>query len=219
MKRLQIRFVGSVHLCGAGVLILCSALSCLGQGTLNISFDGPPLIRPGTAAIFQQYFENGMSFTPIDPDAPFAGFVRRKGGGAPPPDWPDNGTAYLQTGLTDSLKFSFVNDSLFGISSVDLASWNGENPNFALQFVGYRQDGSVVTADFSGTGNEFRTLYFGPEFTGLSRVEIPSFGWSLDNLVISIPEPGTGALVIVGAAILGLPRKHKVMVATSLVPY
>lgn len=196
--------LGIGRLCAVAAAMVSCSLSCLGQGTLNITFDGPPLIQPGTATIVQQYHEYGMSFTPIDPDAPFAGFVRRRGGGTPPPDWPDNGTAYLQTGLSDSLKFSFVNDSLFGISSVDLASWNGENPNFALRFVGYRQDGSVVTADFSGTGNEFRTFYFGPEFSGLSRVEIPSFGWSLDNLVVSIPEPSTGALMILGGALLGL---------------
>lgn len=109
------------RLCGACVVMVWFSWSCLGQGTLNITFDGPPLIQPGTATIVQQYLEYGMSFTPIDPDAPFAGFVRRKGGGTPPPDWPDNGTAYLLTGLTDSLKFSFVNDSLFGIFSVDLA--------------------------------------------------------------------------------------------------
>jgi hypothetical protein len=188
------------RLCGACVVMVWFSLSCLGQGTFLISFDGSPLIQPGTARIVQQYYESGMSFTPIDPDAPFAGFVRRKGGGTPPPDWPDNGTAYLQAGAIESLKFNFVNDSLFGVSSVDLASWNGENPDFAVHFIGYRQDGSVVTADFSGTGNEFRTFYFGPAFTGLSRVEVPPlFGWSLDNLVVSIPEPRSGALLTIGS--------------------
>ncbi|HEX5221981.1 MAG TPA: hypothetical protein VFZ59_20630 [Verrucomicrobiae bacterium] len=93
--------------------LVAFAVCCQGQGTIQVGFDLSPFISPGTARIVQQYNEYGMSFTPIDPDAPFAGFVRRKGGGTPPPDWPDNGTAYLQAGLTESLKFSFVNDSLF----------------------------------------------------------------------------------------------------------
>ncbi len=183
-----------------------SSLSCLGQGTLNITFDGPPLVQPATARIVQEYYEYGMSFTPIDPDAPFAGFVRRKGGGTPPPDWPDNGTAYLQAGAAESLKFSFLNGSPFALSSVDLAAWNGENPDFAVHFVGYRQDGSVVTADFSGTGSEFRTFHFGPEFSGLSRLETSDIAWSLDNLAVSIPEPGTGALLVLGAALAAFGR-------------
>jgi hypothetical protein len=186
------------------IALASSTICCQGQGTIQVGFDLSPSIAPGTARIIQHYEEYGMSFTPIDPEAPFAGFVRRRGGGTPPPDWPDNGTAYLQTGLTDSLKFKFANDTLFGISSVDLCSWNGENPNFAIQFVGYRDDRSVVTADFSGTGNEFRTFYFGAEFTGLSRVEISTIGWSLDNLVVSVPEPSVSALLVF-ACILGLP--------------
>jgi hypothetical protein len=44
----------------------------------------------------------------------------------------------------------------------------------------------------------FQTFYFGPEFSGLTRVEIPSYGWSLDNLYVSVPEPGTFALMILG---------------------
>lgn len=56
---------------------------------------------------------------------------------------PDNGTAYLQTGLTDSLKFSFVNGSPFGLFSVDLAEYSSGVSAFSTHFVGYRPDGSA----------------------------------------------------------------------------
>lgn len=62
--------------------LLCVLAPCYGQGTFTwITFDGPPLVPRGTAKVVQEYYESGMSFAPIDPNAPFAGFVRR--GGAP----------------------------------------------------------------------------------------------------------------------------------------
>ncbi len=46
---------------------------------------------------------------------------------------------------------------------------------------------------------DFQTLYFGPEFSGLVQVRIPTYGWSLDNLVVTIPEPSAGGLLFLGA--------------------
>ncbi|MBE0543242.1 MAG: PEP-CTERM sorting domain-containing protein [Verrucomicrobia bacterium] len=37
----------------------------------------------------------------------------------------------------------------------------------------------------------------------MARVEIPNYGWSLDNLVMAVPEPGTWALLFLGAALVG----------------
>jgi hypothetical protein len=82
------------------------ALCCRGQGTFQITFDGPPLQPPGTSYTFQNYYESGMSFTPINPDASFAGFGRTKGGGQLAGVVPDNGTAYLQAAVSDSLSKS-----------------------------------------------------------------------------------------------------------------
>jgi hypothetical protein len=192
------------HFLATGASMLFFSVSSLGQGTINITFDGPPPQPVGTSYGYSKYIEAGVSFTPIDPNAPFAQFGRRRGGGTPPPYWPDNGTAYLQTGIADSVKFSFLNNSFFGVSSVDLAGFSDVEPDFSVQFVGYRPDGSTVINDFSGNGLDFKTFYFGPEFTGLSRVEISTIGWSLDNLVVSIPEPSVSALLVFGC-ILGLP--------------
>jgi hypothetical protein len=104
-----------------------------------------------------------------------------------------------------------VDNSLFGVSSVDLTEWSTGFPEaVSVRFVGYRPDGSTVTTTFvtdgiiDGTGPlaDFQTFYFGPEFRGLARVEVPTIGWSLDNLVVSVPEPSGGALIFTGIALV-----------------
>ena len=65
----------------------------------------------------------------------------------------------------------------------------------------------VFIGIMDGTGPlaDFQTFYFGSEFAGVYLVKIPAYGWSLDNLRIFVPEPGTGALLVVGAALLSIP--------------
>jgi hypothetical protein len=61
----------------------------------------------------------------------------------------------------------------------------------------------ITTAGiFNGVAPIFQTFFFDPAFSGLVRVEVPIFP-SLDNLVLSIPEPSTGALAGLGAALFG----------------
>ena len=121
---------------------------CLGQGTLQITFDGPPSQAPGTQYGITNYFESGMSFTPLPGDE-----LGRNGGGIP--GYPDNGTAYLQGG---SLSFSFANGALFGLNSVDLAGYSDAVPDFSVEFVGYLFNGNTVTQSFSGSGIAFQTF-------------------------------------------------------------
>jgi hypothetical protein len=124
-----------------------------------------------------------------------------------PPEWPNNGTPYLQTGMGDSLQFSYLNGPLFGLVSVDLARATIGFPDYTVAFIGYRPDGSTISTTFAGANIAFQTHYFGPEWSyGLTRVEIPNHTWSLDNLVIFIPEPATTALLIFAALAVGLLR-------------
>lgn len=142
-----------------------------------------------------------MSFTPIPPQYNFS----RVGTGYPSD--PQDGTAYLRAALSQSLMFSFSNESSFGLTSVDLAEYSTGQPYpVTVHFVGYRPDGTTLTTDFTtdgiidGTGPlaDFQTFYFGKEWTGLARVEIPTSLWSLDNLVVSVPEPSVAALLLFG---------------------
>jgi len=178
------------------MMLLCAVNQGFGQGTpIQITFDGPPLIAPGTAKFVQQYYESNMWFRPLGVVEPGNGFGRR---GRPLSDGPayspDNGTAYIQGAAGDSLVFSLLDGSTFNLLSVDLAEYSSVVPVFAVPFVGYRLHGSTVVTNLTpdgiidGTGPlaDFQTFNFGPEFSNLTRVEIPSSGWSLDNLVVSI---------------------------------
>ena len=129
--------------------------------------------------------------------------------------YPENGTAYLQATLGDSLTFNFADGSAFNLVSVDLAEYSTVVPDaVTVHFVGFRHDGTIVTTDLrtdgiiDGTGPlaDFQTFYFGSPFTGLDRVEIPTYGWSLDNLIMTVPEPGASELMLLGTAFAAIWR-------------
>ena len=204
-----------LQVCTWGTMLSCwlVVLQCYAQGTVHITFDGPPMQPPGTAYYIQQYSEGGILFTPM---AWSEGFGRR--GENPRDGWPDNGSAYLQASLGDSLQFVFLDGSVFDLISVDLAEWSSALPEaVTVQFVGHRYDGSTVstilTSDgvFDGEGPlaDFETLYFDPkEWTGLIRVEVPTDIWALDNVVVFVPEPSGVSLLMVGAAIIWASRRR-----------
>jgi len=161
--------------------------------------------------LVQRYDEGGITFTPIG----LTGFVRV--GENPDPRQPDNGSSYLQALLGSDLRFQFIRLTPFDLISVDLAEYSTVVPDaVTVHFVGYRADGSIVTQDFTtdgiidgtGPGVDFETFHFGPEFSNLSRVEIPTFGWSLDNLVV-VPEPGTWSLIILGAGVATILYRNR----------
>ena len=156
-----------------------------------------------------------MWFRPLGVVEPGNGFIRQGGSFS---IYPENGTPYIQTALGDSLVFSFTNGDLFDLLSVDLAEYSTVVPDAAtVRFTGYRSDGSTVTRDFTtdgiidGTGPlaDFQTFAF-TGFTGLTRVEVPGFGWSLDNLrVTPVPEPATGALLLAGGVAVWFRRVRR----------
>ena len=197
---------------------LCGVVGSYGQGTLQITFDGPPLQPPGSDYGVISYQESGMLLTATNP-ATHNNTFSRSGGGIS--YFPDNGTAYLQRGPC-TLMFSFTNDSVFGLLSVDLAEWSTDYSNepVTVPFIGYQEGGSTITNYFTTDGiidgtsplADFQKFYF-TNFTDLTRVEISgptvppdpllSVGWSLDNLVVTIPEPTIGALLLIGVITLG----------------
>src|ERR1035437_153915 len=192
------------------------ATAAYGQGIVQITFDGPPAQPPGSDYIVTSYYESGMLFTATNP-ASHNNQFSRSGGGIP--YFPDDGTAYLQRGPS-TLMFSFTNDSVFDLLSVDLAEWSTDYSNepVTVSFIGYEQGGSTVTNVFTTDGNidgtgplaDFQTFYF-TNFTDLACVEIPGptvppnpfLSWSLDNLVVSVPEPTGGVLLVIGGLMLG----------------
>jgi hypothetical protein len=196
----------------AVLLVFTSQLCCFSQGVLNITFDGSPTQPSGTAYSVNSYSESGILFTPAIAGGQFG----RCGGGIS--FFSENGTAYLLAALGDSLQFNFLDGQIFNLNSVDLAEYSTVVPNaVTVHFIGYHPDGSTVTQDFTtdgiidGTGPlaDFQTFQFNPLFSNLVRVEIPNFGWSLDNLVITpTPEPSTVWLGLLGGGLLFLLRRH-----------
>jgi hypothetical protein len=55
--------------------------------------------------------------------------------------------------------------------------------------------------DGTGPLADFETFYFDARFNDLVRLEVPTYGWSLDNMVFSqVPEPSVGILCGLAAA-------------------
>ncbi len=167
---------------------------------IRLTLEGQP---PGTAAIVQNYYDSGVWLRALE-----YSFVHV--GSNPAPGRPDNGTGYLQGSPSDGLVFSRLDARLFNMLSVDLAESTYQQP-LTVRFDGYRPDGTTVSQEFTtdgiidGTGPlpDFQMFYFGPEFSSVERVEVPSLFpvWSLDNLVMTIPEPGTVSLLLMGAVL------------------
>jgi hypothetical protein len=196
---------------GALLLSVCAASA---QGTITVTFDGPPIQPPGSQYLVQQYYESGVWFLPIPGTD---GFVRNGGGIT---GYPDDGTAYVQSIQGGSPMFGLVDGSSFDPVSVDMAEYSDvvRDPE-TVHFVGYRADGTVLTDDittagsFNGVAPVFQTFTFSPAFSGLTRVQIsPVVPWSLDNLTLrhSVPEPATGSLLGVAAILLiGIRRLRR----------
>lgn len=188
------------------------------QEVLHITFDGPPIQPPGTEYRVEEYVESGVLFTPIPRPLPAPyGFARRGpsvAAGSSESGVPEYGSAYLRAAFGDSLRFSFINGSLFDLVSVRLAEYSTLAPDaVTVHFVGYRRDGSTVATDFTTDGvidwigplDDFQTFSFdGMGFTNLARVEIPTSGWSLDDLMLSVADAGL-PVVGWGTSTVGLP--------------
>jgi hypothetical protein len=204
-----LRFIRSRAFVPAALaLSLNLAVKCCGQGTIiQVAFDGPPKEEPpGGSVTITNYDEEGMSFTPILP----SGYFTRV--------WPISslnaydGTIILRAGRPEeSLMFRFTNGAVFQIVSVDLAEFNIATGPATVSFLGYRHDGSTVSTNFITDGvidndfplKDFQTFHFSPQFSNLDRVEVLPTRWSLDNLVVNIPEPDAFGLCLLAAALAG----------------
>jgi hypothetical protein len=217
VKHCQNRFIPAFIIIELLVILrfFCDVMECSAQGTLTkITFDGLPVFLGGIRV--DQYEEAGMSFIATTNTQAYGGFSRFHSSSSS--DFPYNGTAFIQCSVLSPVQVTSTNGTLFGLLSVDLAEQGQVIPDaVTVLFTGYHADGSTVTASFRTDGiigtfgiPDFQTFYFGPEFrSGLTRVVIsPSYPtlWSLDNLVVSIPEPGAGLLLILGATLLGARR-------------
>jgi hypothetical protein len=186
------------------------------QGTVTFN---APWIDNGIAYFSLRQFD-GMSFR-VNPYPPQPHDDVMHVGATGPSGYPHNGTPYLgfsnTLGIPQFVVFawtnaastgqSFLDGAPFGLVSVDLADPLAPSLSpVSITFNGFRADGSMVSETFTTPGNgatTFETYSFGPDFAwGLTRVEIPSPVWAMDNIMY-VPEPGAGSLFLLGLLTLG----------------
>ena len=187
----------------AGALILLSSMPCFGQNALEITFDAPPSQPPGTQYAINGYNQSGMWFEPWGPGS----LLLRNGGGESL--YPDDGTAYLQ--VEEGLNFGFSDGSQFDLLAVDLAEFSMAygNPT-TVDFIGYHADGSTIAEGFttdSVGGSDFQTFTF-QGFTDVVNVQVSGL-FSMDNLVVAVPEPANFSLLLLGGLTLFTIKRQR----------
>ena len=74
---------------------------------------------------------------------------------------PSDGTTYMGTLLNNTVVLNSLSGVPFGLTSFDLAGYYGLLTPPTLQAIGFRQDGTTVTNNFTNPGNSFQTLQLG----------------------------------------------------------
>jgi hypothetical protein len=178
--------------------------------------------HPPRGAIYgiKQYYDlQVMWFRPITGVPPGNSYpIDHSGGGVP--GFPENGSAYLLIDPLTSLMFSSKFEEHFNLLAVDLAEWSIAEPSpVVVSFNGIKADGSVVSTSFATDGiidgmgplPDFETFHFDSRFRDLVRVEIPSWGYAIDNVTMTfvIPEPASGTLLGLGGLALWCLRRRR----------
>lgn len=160
--------------------------------TVQITFDDAPPLAPGAQFFTNQYTEAGLLFKPLGDVSTTDGLIRNPGGLA---DFPDDGSAYLQTVGVRSLEFFAMDGNSFDLTSVDLAEYS---TFFAfpktVTFIGFKKRGRTVEKTFTTDGiisgteplADFETFKFDSHWKDvmLVRVQPDFYSFSLDNVVV-----------------------------------
>jgi hypothetical protein len=198
----------TVNILAVALVSLTSASFATAQGTISFN---PDWINNGIEYI-GFYSDSGMFFHVRDPSQHGASLARIGVGLA---GHPGNGTPHLEPSSTlapSYVIFNRVNTHTFGLLSVDLADPVAPSPEpVSITFNGFKTDGAAVSQTFTvggGGSTTFHTFLFNADFAlGLTRVEIPSAAWAMDNPVW-IPEPSTAALFFAGLLTLAYRRRN-----------
>jgi hypothetical protein len=181
-----------------GALVLVTLECAYAQGT--VTFDQPWI---GTGVQYLGSYDNaGLAFGIVGQPHLGASMARI---GVFLDGHPSSTSPHLEPSSTlapSYVAFGRINTHTFGLISVDLA--DSVAPSLApvdITFNGIKWDGSTVSQTFTvggGGSTTFQTYQFNTAFAlGLTRVEIPSGAWAMDNLVW-IPEPNAAALFLTG---------------------
>ncbi|MCC6355949.1 MAG: hypothetical protein IT577_18835 [Verrucomicrobiae bacterium] len=191
-------------------VLLCLASFCTHGVTLEFS----PATGPGGSRIETQWIESGFVISSDRMGSQSAGVV---------PGWPANGTDVLSffkdlTGTNIVIRSTL--DFSFDAISVDLAEYSFVYPvPTTVQFIGFLSAGGIVTTSFTTDGlldgpggqADFETFEFPSTFRSLSRIEVPSHLFAMDNLqLIPVPEPSVALLLIMSSLLAILGFRYRV---------
>jgi hypothetical protein len=127
---------------------------------------------------------------------------------------PNNGTVHMGVTLFANPWLQKTDGGPFNLIGLDLAEYS-EYTNWvnSVSMVGYRQDGSTLTATlaidriFDGYGGVNDFQHYNLNWKNLIRVEFHSTCFSMDNIeVLAVPEPATILLLTLGGLILRKKR-------------
>jgi hypothetical protein len=189
----------SIYVLAAVLVLFLLGVHGWCQGTMTIGFEGQK--NPDG-----HYYESGIWFGGLNPGPQVLLLM-----GSGTSGFPGNGTQYLMVPGAIGLEFGTTFSTLFNLESVDLAENSTSVPgSLTVHVVGYRPQYEIAgTVDFTTDGindgpggvQDFQTFSLDSRFQNLWRVQITTSSFSLDNVVISgVPEPSTGALVLLAAA-------------------
>jgi hypothetical protein len=168
------------------------------QGTMTVTFDDwPPY------SFSQYYTESGVLLQVLSTNGnpPQSVMGRYPGGPVDPTpfmDWvEDHGTN------SGYVSISLLSGQPFGLASVDIGQISSAR---TLQFIGYPVSGGTVSTTYNFPPSGMQTFAFGPEFSqGLTHVDLFALSYAMDNLVVTVPEPHAGALLLL--SMLGLASR------------
>jgi hypothetical protein len=161
------------------------------------------------------YTEAGMEFQLAVPQGPGIDYFGITSGSG---NTPGDDTPYMQwfrqNNLFNYVSLSTTDNSLFGLTSIQLADPLAPSTGpVSISFVGYLAGGSAVTETFTTPGNgatSFQNYTFNSDFaSGLTHVDIVSSKWAMDNLTFTVPEPSPAILTIFGLSFGFFYRKWR----------
>jgi hypothetical protein len=161
----------------------------------NITVTFQPAALPGGNRLVTEWLEAGLRFTTP------TGLVSN---GAPMGLFPVDGTPYIQalSGQTP-LTITSIAGQPFSLFMVDLAEYSTVvSMARTITFTGTQVGGMMVIAAFTtdgmigGPGPDFQTFSFPASFTNLTQVTVTPDLYSMDNLVVAVPEPSASAFIL-----------------------
>jgi len=192
--------------------VLTNVAISKGQGT--VTFDQWPAY-----AYSQTYTESGVLLQVLSSNGNAAqSYMARMPGGVDTAD-PTPFMDFVQDHGTNSgnVAFRLQSGQAFGVTSVDIG---GIVSTPTVVFRGHLAGGGIVSATYYiPQYTVMETFSLGPDFAqGLSEVDIISVGYALDNLIVTVPEPGSVSLVGLGLIGLAVRATRKRQKAPASVP-